>query len=349
MAEIIRRIAFAVAAFTIAATFVWPAAAADGVGDFYKAKTVTIGVGTEAGNSYDLYTRTLARHLPQHLAGNPTIIVKNDPGAGGLINANAVYQLVPKDGTFLGQVQNTIPFEPFYGNSNARFDATRFNWLGSPGRETGLLIVWHDVPVHSIEEARSRGLTLGATGQTSTPAFYARVIQALVGIPIKLIVGYKSQNASFLAMERGENEGYPSTFWSSLKLTRPNWLAEKKVTLLLQYGGAPAADLKDVPFAPDLISNEDDRRALRIASAPLALGRPIFAPPGVPEDRVAALRQAISETYRDPAYLEDCKQQHLECIDPSDSTELTDLVRNTYAASRATRDRLRDIYYGEHK
>ena len=336
----------AVLAMATAALAARPAGA-EAVGEFYKGKTITITVGTEAGNSYDIYTRTLARHLSRHLPGNPTIIVQNSPGAGGLNNANSTYNVAPKDGTALGQVQNTVPFEPFYGNPNARFDATKMNWLGSPGRETGLLIVWHTVPVHSVEDARRRGLTLGATGVASTPAFYARVINAVVGIPIKLIVGYKSQNESFLAMERGENEGYSSTFWSSLKLTKPEWIAQKRVTLLLQYGGAPAPDLKDVPFAADLIKDENDRRVMQIASAPLALGRPIFAPPGVPAERVAALRKAVSETYRDPDYLADCAQQRLECTDPSSGTELTDLLASTYAASEATRARLQDIYGGK--
>src|SRR5262245_53616284 len=324
-----------------------PAAADEDVGEFYKGKTITISVGTESGNSYDIYTRTLARHLSRHLPGNPSVIVQNSPGAGGLNNANTIYNVAPKDGTALGQVQNTVPFEPFYENPNARFDATKMSWLGSPGRETGLLIIWHSVPVHSVEDARRRGLTLGATGVASTPAFYARVINAVLGIPIKLIVGYKSQNESFLAMERGENEGYSSTFWSSLKLTKPEWIALKQVTLLLQYGGTPAPDLKSVPFAADLIKDENDRRVMQIASAPLTLGRPIFAPPGVPAERVAALRQAVADTYRDPAYLADCTQQHLECTDPSSGAELDDLLGRTYAASEATRARLRDIYSGQ--
>ncbi len=148
-------------------------------------------------------------------------------------------------------------------------------------------------------------------------------------------------------MERGENEGYSSTFWSSLKLTKPDWIAQKRVTLLLQYGGAPAPDLKGVPFASDLIEDENDRRVMQIASAPLALGRPIFAPPGVPAERVAALRKAVSDTYRDPDYLADCAQQRLECTDPSSGTELAELIGNTYAASEATRKRLQEIYAGK--
>jgi tripartite-type tricarboxylate transporter receptor subunit TctC len=320
-------------------------ARADSVADFYKGKTVTITVGTEAGNSYDVYTRTLARHLSRHTPGNPSFIVQNAPGAGGLNNANAVYNVASKDGLSLGQVQNTVPFEPFYGNQNARFDATKMNWLGTPGRETGLLIVWHTVPVNSLADAKSRGLVLGATGVTSTPAFYARVITAMFGIPVKLIAGYKSQSESFLAMERGENDGYSSTFWSSLKLAHPEWISDKKIKMLLQYGGEPAPELKDVPFATDILTNPEDKRLMLIASAPLALGRPIFAPPGVPAERVAALRKAAADTYRDSEYLADCAQQRLECTKPASGAEITDLLSAAYAAPAATRKRLQDIYF----
>ena len=259
--------------------------------------------------------------------------MQNAPGAGGLNNANSIYNVANKDGLSLGQVQNTVPFEPFYGNSNARFDATKMNWLGSPGKETAVLLIWHTVPVNSLAEAKSRGLVLGATGAASTPAFYGRVINAVFGVPIKLIAGYKSQNESFLAMERGENEGYSSTFWSSLKLTKPDWIVEHKVKLLLQYGGEAAPDLKDVPYAMDILQGHADRDLMQIASAPLALGRPLFAPPGVPTERVTALREAIAATYRDPEYLGDCTQQHLECTNPASASDLASLIQKAYAAS----------------
>jgi tripartite-type tricarboxylate transporter receptor subunit TctC len=316
---------------------------AENVGDFYRGKTITISVGTEPGNSYDIYTRTLAPHLSRHLAGNPNVIVQNAPGAGGLNNANSIYNVANKDGLSLGQVQNTVPFEPFYGNSNARFDATKMNWLGSPGKETAVLLIWHTVPVNSLAQAKGRGLVLGATGAASTPAFYARVINAVFGVPIKLIAGYKSQSESFLAMERGENEGYSSTFWSSLKLTKPNWISEHKVKLLLQYGGEAAPDLKDVPFAMDVLKGDADRDLMQIASAPLALGRPLFAPPGVPTERVAALREAIAATYGDPEYLADCIHQRLECTNPASGSDLATLIENAYAAPLAVRQRLQDI------
>jgi hypothetical protein len=244
----------------------------------------------------------------------------------------------------LGQVQNTIALEPFYGNPRAQFDATKLNWLGSPGRETAALIVWHTVPVDTLEQARSRGLVLGATGVASTPAFYARVISSVFGTPIKLVAGYKSQNEAFLAMERGESDGYASTFISSLKLTHPEWITNKTVKLLLQYGAERSPGFEDVPFADAVIKSDDDRALMRIAAAPLGLGRPLFAPPSVPADRVAALRQALEQTFRDREYLADCAQQRFECENPSSGAALAEIVANSYAAPETIRKRLQAIY-----
>lgn len=336
------------AGFVIAAVGCFAAqsgpARADAVSDFYKGKTVTLLVSVDAGNGYDFYARLIMRHMPERVPGAPSAIVQNMPGAGGLTATNHLYNVAPKDGLTLGLIQNTVAFEPFYNNPRAKFDPSKFNWLGTPSQETGLLIVWHTVPVNTLAEAKKRGLTLGATGAASTPAFYARVITAVFGVPIKLIAGYKSQTEAFLAMERGEHEGYSSTFLSSLQSVEPTWIPQKKVKILLQYGGEANPELKDVPFAPDLLSNLDDKRVMEIASAPLALGRPMLAPPGVPADRVVALRKALAETFKDPAYLADCAKQKLSCEKPGTGADIARIIAASYKAPEAVRTRLRDIY-----
>jgi tripartite-type tricarboxylate transporter receptor subunit TctC len=319
-------------------------ARADAVADFYKGKTMTVIASVDAGNGYDFYARLVMRHMPHYIPGAPNAVVQNMPSAGGLTATNYLYNVASKDGLTLGLIQNTVAFEPFYSNPRAKFDPAKFNWLGTPSQETGLLIVWHTVPVNTLAEAKSRGLTLGATGAASTPAFYARVITAAFGVPIKLIAGYKSQNEAFLAMERGEHEGYSSTFLSSLKAVEPTWIPEKKVKILLQYGGEANPELKDVPFAPDLLANPDDKRVMQIASAPLALGRPMLAPPGVPADRVAALRTALAATFKDADYLADCAKQKLACDKPGTGADIARIIAATYTAPEAVRTRLRDIY-----
>jgi tripartite-type tricarboxylate transporter receptor subunit TctC len=318
-------------------------AVSDEVGDFYRGKQLTFIITGGVGGGYDSYGRTVARHLVHHLPGTPGVVTQNMPGAD-VIPANYLYNVAAKNGLTIGLLLNTTPFEPFYGNDKALFDATRFNWLGSPSKETGLLIVWHTVPVDTIEDARRRPLVLAATGASSTPAFYARVLAAVLGIKIKLVEGYTGQNDAFIAMERGENEGFPSTFWSSLKSSRPNWIAEHQVKMLVQFGGAPNPEIAQVPFALDLIPREEDRQVMQAASAQLALGRPMVAPPGVPPERLAALRRAMEETFRDPDFLADCARQRLECHDPSSGAELARLVAEIYALPKPVQERLIAIY-----
>lgn len=308
--------------------------------DAYRGRTLNLIVSTDAGTGYDIYARAIARHWPKHIPGSPTIVVQNMVGAGGLTATNLVYNVSPKDGLTIAMIQSTVPYEPFFGNKQANFDPLKFNWLGTPGQETSTMIVWHTVPVNSLADAKARGLTLAATGAASTPAFYARIITALLGVPITIVAGYKSQNDVFLAMERGENEGSAGTFYSTLKTNKPEWLAEKKLRVLLQYGSQPNPELKGVPFALDQITNAQDRELMLIASAPLALGRPLLAPPGVPEARVATLRKSLTATFQDKAYLADCDKQTIACDAPLTGEAITDILTKSYNAPQATRERL---------
>ena len=315
----------------------------DEIADFYRGKQISFLITGGVGGGYDSYGRTMARHLVQHIPGNPGVVVQNMPGAD-VIGANHLYNVAPKNGLTLGLVLNTTPFEPFYGNDKALYVATKFNWLGTPSKETGLLIVWHTAPVDTIEQARHRELILAATGATSTPAFYARVLVSVLGIKMRLVEGYTGQNDAFIAMERGENEGFASTFWSSLKATRPSWITDHQVKLLVQYGDAPNPELPGVPFALDLIADEESKQVMIGAAGQLALGRPVLTPPGVPAARVAALRQAMEETFRDPDFLADCAKQRLECHDPSSGAELAALVARLYALPKRVQERLTAIY-----
>lgn len=312
----------------------------------FRGRVVNLIVSTAAGTGYDLYGRTVARHWSRHIPGNPTITVQNMVGAGGLTASNLLYNVSPKDGLTIGLVQSTVPYEPFFGNKQANFDPLKFNWLGTPSQETSTMIVWHNVPVQSLDEARKRGLTLAATGAASTPAFYARIITTLLGVPIKVIAGYKSQNDVFIAMERGEHEGSAGTFYSTLKANKSDWLADKKLRVLLQYGSRPNPELKGVPFALDLITNQQDRELMEIASAPLVVGRPLVLPPGVPTERVTALRRSLDATFKDKAYLADCAKQSIACDEALTGEEITALLIKSYNAPAAARDRLLAIYKG---
>jgi tripartite-type tricarboxylate transporter receptor subunit TctC len=327
-----------------AASFVAAPAHADAISDFYKDKQVKLVISSAVGGGYDAYYRAIGRYWEKHIPGHPTLVPQNMPGAGGVKAGNFLYTAAPKDGLTVGGIQNTVPFEPLLGNDKALFDATKFNWLGSPSQEVAVLTVWHTVPVNTIADAKKHELIMGATGANSTPAFYARVLSAVFDIKMKLISGYPGQTDALLGTERGENEGFPSAFWSSLKVVKPDWIKDKKIKFIVQYGLAPSPELKGVPFAMDLIKKPEDKQLMELASAQLALGRPMLAPPGVPADRVKALKDALWATFKDPDYLADCAKQRLECDAPLTGDQMQDILNRSYNAPKAVLTRLRDIY-----
>lgn len=313
--------------------------------NFYTGKQITMVVSSAPGGGYDAIARTAARHLRKHIPGEPSIVVQNMGGTGGLVAANHVYNIASRDGLTIAQFQNTVPFEPLYGNKQVRYDPPKFNLLGSPSKETALLIVWHTSPIMTFDDAKNREVILAATGASSTPAFYTRLLVEIFGLKVKLISGYPGQNEQFLAMERGENEGGAASFWSSLKTIRPQWIAENKIRLLLQYGLEPNPELKHVPFALDLLKNNpNDYRLMEVASAALSLGRPFAAPPDVPADRLAILRKSFSDTFADAGFLADCAKQGLECDAPSTGEQLQRVVKDAYAAPQEIIDRLQKVY-----
>ena len=233
---------FISAAIALGATYVAPSSYAQE--SPYKGVQMNFVVSADAGNSYDMFARMIGRYLPKHIPGQPTVIVQNMPGAGGLRATNWLYNVAPKDGNTIGMINNTLPFDPLYGNKQAQFDAAKFNWLGSPSKENALLIVWHTVPVKSVEDLKTRELVVSATGAGSTPAFFARVLSSLFDFKVKIIPGYKSQTEGFLAMERGENDGNASPFWSSLNSEFPHWVAEKKIRPIVYYGALRVPEIE---------------------------------------------------------------------------------------------------------
>lgn len=311
---------------------------------FYKDKQVKFIVSSGVGGGFDSFTRLIARHLPNHMPGAPTIVVQNMPGAGGVKAANYLYSVAPKDGTTIGLFQNTVPLEPLYGNSQAQFDATKFQWLGSPSQETAVFAVWHSVPVNSIADAKNYQIIVGAPGVSSSVAFYARLFDYIFDVKIKVLAGYEGASQALFGMEKRENDGNTSAYWSSLKSIRPSWIAEKKIKFLFQYGGHPNPELKDVPFALDIINDPKKRELMEIGAAPLALGRPIAAPPDVPADRIKLLRTALEDTFKDPAYLAECAQLRLECVDAANGLEIAKGLEKAYHASPDVVEQLRRIY-----
>lgn len=313
--------------------------------EFYQDKTVKLVVSSSPGGGYDTYARLIARHLGNIIPGEPDIMVQNMPGASGIKAGNYLYQIAEQDGTVIGALQNSVPFDPLLGVKAAQFDPLGFNWLGSPNSEVGMLLVWHTTPVDSFAEAVKRPIIVGSSGAASTPSFYARILNDVFDTKLKLINGYPGQTEAFLAMEKGELEGYPSTFWGSLKATKPDWIRDKQVKILLQYGQHPHPELPDVPVARDLAKSAEDKLLLDIAMAPLEVGRPYVAPPHVPAARVAALRAALMGTFQDEGFLQEAAKLRLEVdATPQTGEDIQAVLMRTYTAPKAVIDRLIAIY-----
>ena len=318
-------------------------AKADAVADFYKGRAVTVVVSSSAAGGYDTLARALARHMGKHVPGNPAFIVRNMPGAGGMTATNFLYNNADKDGSVIGLVQNNTPFEPLFGTKEARYDPVKFNWLGSPSSETAMVLLWHTVPVSTVAELKAREVAVGVSGANSTPAFFTRLLNATLGTKMKPINGYPGQNDVLLAMERRELDGHPSAFFSSVRSTRPTWLREKTAKAILQYGPEKLAELADVPFAPDLVASDEDKLTMQAAFAPLALGRPFLIPPGVPPERVAALRAAFAATMADAEFLAEGERMGLGLNDPRSGAQIQEVMERAYKSPPAVIERLRQL------
>ena len=249
-------------------------AAAQPAADFYKGKTINLIISSSAGGGYDLLSRTIARHLPNQIPGAPNVAARNMPGAGGIIATKHLYSVAPKDGLTIGGVQNNTPFEPLLGTKEADYDAQKFNWLGSPSFETALVIAWHTAPVNTIEDLRKTEITVASSGANSTPSFFTRLINDLLGTKMRIVVGYPGQNESFLAMEKGEVDGYPSIFWSSLTTTKPDWVRDKKIKLLVQFGPVREEQVGPVPSVSEFLTKADDKLLLKPPSRRLRWAGP---------------------------------------------------------------------------
>jgi tripartite-type tricarboxylate transporter receptor subunit TctC len=264
-------------------------------------------------------------------------------GAGGILAMNYIANVAPRDGLTIGQVQNNTPFEPLLGTKEANYDATKLTWLGTPSVETGLLAVWHTSKIRSLDDARKTYFTAGSSGANSAPSFYSRLLNELLGLKIKIVVGYPGLNESYLAMERGELDSFGVIFWSSLTSTKADWIKEKKIRILLQYGPEKEAALPDVPYGPDLVKNEDDKKLFEASYAPLAAGRPFVAPPGLPAERAAALRAGLLATFHDPQFLAEAAKTHLLVNKPISGEAMQAQIARVYRMPPHIIDRLRRI------
>ena len=272
----------------------------------------------------------IARHLGKHIPGNPTIIPKNMEGAGSLRLANWMFRVAPKDGSVIGTIGRGTGFDPILGQQGALFDGTKFTWLGSANNEVSVCVSWNATSgITKFEDLYTKEMTVGGTSMSADTDQFPRVLNGVLGTKLKIVSGYPGGNDVVLAMERGEVQGRCGWSWSSVKSTHQKWLNEKKFTVLVQLGLDKHPDLPDVPLVMDLAKTPEQKQILRLIFARQVMGRPYFAPPGIPADRAQALRKAFMDTMNDPDFKADAEKAKLE-ITPVDGEDLQKLVAEVY-------------------
>jgi tripartite-type tricarboxylate transporter receptor subunit TctC len=281
--------------------------AQDDVAAFYKGRQMTMLVGSGAGGTYDVSARILARHIVRHIPGNPTIVVQNQPGAGGLTVANQMFNAAPRDGSMIALVNNGVPTSPFLTPDQAKFDPVKLSWLGATNRETQIVVVWHTAPVTTMDDLFKKEVIVGGVAPGTATVDYPLVANSILGTKFKIVSGYAGTPAVNLAMERGEIQGDAGRGWVTAKAQDIQLIRDKKFRIIAQYGARKAADLPDTPLMP-AGKTEADQQALTLLYSRQEYGRPFFAPPGVPPARLAALRAAFDATLKDPEFLADAKK-----------------------------------------
>ncbi len=288
------------------------ASAQQSVADFYKGKQVSILVGFSPGGSSSLYAQAVARHMGRHLPGAPNFIVQHVPGAGGMVAANAIYNTAARDGTVFAITGRAIAIEPLLGNKNAKFDAQKFNWIGTANVEYTTCISWHTAPVKTLQDAMTTELAVGGTGADATEVVFPKAANKMVGTKFKIVLGYQGSSEILLAMERGELQGFCGIGWTFVKLRKADWLRDRKINLLFQMSMEKHPDIPQVPALIDQAKTPEDRKVFEFLFAPQEMGRPFFAPPGVPAERVKALRDAFEKTLKDPQFLAEAEKMGIE-------------------------------------
>jgi len=322
--------------------WVVPARSADDVAAFYRGRQLRIVVGTAAGCGYDLFARAVARHIGAHIPGNPAVIVQNLPAAGGMVMTNQLYAVAPRDGSVIGAPINGIPTAPLLAPAGAHFDATRLIWLGSTNREPYVAFAWRTAPVQSLADLRTHELIVGATAPGTTMVDFPLLTNDILGTKFRIVRGYEGTPQINTAIERGELEGQGGIGWAAVKAQVPQWITERKIKVIAQYGLERHPDLAEVPTMLELAKSDPDRQAMTMLFARTEYGRPYFLPPEVPAARVEALRRAFDATMRDPAFVSDAAKLQLE-IDPMTGEAVQALVGDLAATPSDVVARVRAI------
>ena len=305
--------------------------------NFYKDRQITIIVASGVGGGYDVYARALGRHMPRHIPGAPVFVARNMPTAGGLAAANTLFNTAERDGSTIAALTNGVPMDPLFGVKEAKFDARQMSWIGSMGKLQNVCATWHESPIKTIADARGREVVVGAAGPTSNSSIMPRIANEVLGTNFRVITGYDPSAGLNKALESLEVEGICGLGWSTLTASRPDWVRDHKLNVIVQFGFDKLADLPDAPSALDLVTDPEKRAMLELILIRQETGRPIVGPPDVPADRLAILRHAFDATMKDEIFLAEAKKLQLD-IDPLDAAAVEKLLAAAYSAPKQVVD-----------
>jgi tripartite-type tricarboxylate transporter receptor subunit TctC len=331
----------------LVAALLLSAAEASAQQNFYADKQISLLIGTTAGGGYDAYGRLVARHIGRHIPGQPAVVARNMPGAGGLASANYLYNRAPKDGTEILIVQNGLPFERLFqtlspDGKNALFDATKFGWIGSATQTVFVTVTWHASGVRTLKDAMAKETILGASTPSADSYILAMLSNNLLGTKFKVVHGYAGATEVSLAVENGEVQGEAGKDWTTLTATKPQWIRDRMINILVQMGMRAHPDLKDVPMAIELAKSPEDRQIMEVVFAKYGMARPFFTAPGVPPDRLALLRRAFDATMSDPVAIAEATKLGME-VSPVRGEEVEAMVVKMMATPDGLAARARDV------
>ena len=329
------------AALAVALALSAGTAQAQDAASFYRGKTIQAIVGYPPGSTFELYLRLFVQHMARHVPGQPNIIIQHMPGAGSLKATGYLATVAAKDGLVIGMPNPVNTIEPLIDPERSKFDPRQFNWLGSLNSEISTCGIWNK-DIKGIDDFKKRQVALGATGPSSGSAVDAKVLAALLGFNFKIVTGYPGLTEVRLASNRGEVDGYCGLLVSSIKTDTAEDLRSGRLNVSIQMGLKKHGEFAQVPNAFDLVSTEDDRQLFRLIFGPWSYGRPLVAPPGVPKDRVEALRNAVKATLDDPQFRAETKKINLE-IQPVTPADIERVLADIFATPQPVLERARDL------
>lgn len=320
-------------------------ATAQTVEEFYKSNPITVIIASDVGGAYDVYTRTVVRYMSKYIPGQPNIIVKFVPGAGGLIAVNQLANITPRDGSTIGAIRAANPVEPLLNpGKQVQFDPRQLSWIGNVSTQHGTCFTWHTSPVRSLDEVRTREVVVAATSAVANVGTLPQILNALIGTKFKLIAGY-STSGMRLALERGEVEGICGLSFATLLAAQGDWIKQAKVHFLAQTGLTKNPALPNVPLVSEFAKDAADRMIFHMLDYREILGRPFAAPPGVPPARLAALRKAFDDTMKDPAFVAEATKLGMT-IEPADYKGVEAIVADAYAMPKEIVKKTFDLMHG---